>query len=230
LNSVADTLQQVNDELLQRLRFFALDPQCVLDLGAGTCLVSLTLRQRFPRAQVIALDRSHTMLKAAPRSLWPRSRFHRAVGNGSALPLRDRSVDLAYSCLMLPSCEQPVPVFRELARVLKPGGLFVFSTTGPGTSPGWRAALEQWAQGVEEPPTVPQLGDALLQSGLTEPVMDVEHYAGLHGQGGAPAMLEVIFGAAFGAGAATVHHTKAPAAGEFAVPLERIGRPRGGER
>lgn len=210
MNSLADTARQVNTELLERLRFFTLDPHCVLDLGAGTCLATRALREKYPRAQVIALDRSQSMLEAAPRSLWPRSRFHRIVGGGIALPLRDRSVDLIYSCLMLPFCEQPAAVFRELARVLKPGGVFVFSTIGADTLPD-----------------VPQLGDALMQSGLAEPVMDVEQYEGLGDHAGAPAT-QIIYGAAFGAGTAPERHTGAAVAGEFAVPLDQIGRPKRG--
>jgi malonyl-CoA O-methyltransferase len=171
-------LQRVNAELLERLRFFTLDPSYILDLGAGTCHAALTLRKQFPRARVIALDLSASMLRAAPRALWPRSRFHRVAADANRLPLRDHSIDLAFSSLMLPFCDQTVHVFSELARALKPGALFAFSSLGPDTLHELRSAWAGADDGthVSRFLAVPQLGDALMQSGLIEPVIDVEQH------------------------------------------------------
>jgi malonyl-CoA O-methyltransferase len=171
-------LRQLNVELLERLSYFALEPQCVLELGAGRCQTALTLRRRFPKAQVLALDLSLTMLQGAPRGWWPRARFHRVASDAARLPLREHSVDLVYSSLLWPLCDRPEIVFRELARVLTPGGLFVFATLGPRTLTELRCA---W-QGADDHehvgsfPNLPQLGDALMQSGLVEPVMDTEEH------------------------------------------------------
>jgi malonyl-CoA O-methyltransferase len=171
-------LERVGAELLDRLQYFALDPSFILDLGAGRCRATLTLQQVYPRAQVIALDLSLAMLRSAPRPWWPRRRPKCVAGEAERLPLRDHSVDLVYSNLLLPFCDQPHLVFREAARVLKQGGVFIFSSLGPDTLQELRLAWDS----VDQAPHVnlflnlPQLGDALMQSGLVEPVMDTEQH------------------------------------------------------
>jgi malonyl-CoA O-methyltransferase len=175
-DSALPPLQRLNAELLERLRFFDLKPQYILDLGAGTCQASLPLRQHYPGAQVLALDLSLPMLRAAPRPWWPRARFQRVSGDAVRLPFRDHSVDLVYSNLLLPFCDQPHRVFLEVARVLRQGGLFLFSSLGPDTLQELRAAWASVDGGahVSEFPNLPQLGDALMHAGLIEPVMDTE--------------------------------------------------------
>jgi malonyl-CoA O-methyltransferase len=172
----AQLQQQVRAELLDRLQYFALAPRCILDLGAGTCQGSVALRRRFARARVIALDIAPGMLKASPRPGWPRRRFERVCADAYALPLAGRSVDLVYSNLMLQWCDRPALVFRELARVLKPGAVLMFSSFGPDTLKELRLAWESVDHGihVSQFPDMAQLGEAMMHAGLSEPVMDIE--------------------------------------------------------
>ncbi len=179
-DAAAQLQQRVRAELLERLQFFALEPHTILDLGAGTCRGALELRRRYARARIIALDIAPGMLKAAPRAAWPRPwprrRFERVCADAYALPLASHSVDLVFSNLMLQWCDRPGLVFRELARVLKPGAVMVFSSFGPDTLKELRLAWESIddAMHVSQFPDMPQLGDALMKAGLAEPVMDVE--------------------------------------------------------
>jgi malonyl-CoA O-methyltransferase len=177
-DAAAQLQQRVRAELLERLRFFALAPQVILDLGAGTCQAALALHRSYPRARVIALDIAPGMLKASPRPGWPRRRFERLCADAYALPLAAGSVDLVYSNLMLQWCDRPDMVFRELARILKPGGVFVFASFGPDTLHELRLAWESVDHGVHvsQFPDMPQLGAALMHAGLLEPVMDVERH------------------------------------------------------
>jgi malonyl-CoA O-methyltransferase len=177
-DAAAQLQQRVRAELLERLRFFTLAPQTILDLGAGTCQGSLALRRSYPHARVIALDIAPGMLKASPRPGWPRRRFERVCADAYALPLAARSVDLVYSSLMLQWCDRPDMVFREVARVLKSAGVFVFASFGPDTLHELRLAWESVDHGVHvsQFPDMPQLGAALMNAGLLEPVMDVERH------------------------------------------------------
>jgi malonyl-CoA O-methyltransferase len=89
---------------------------------------------------------------------------------------------LIYSNLMLHWCDQPLPVFRELFRVLRPGGLLLFSTFGPDTLQELR---EAWSSSdrnlhVSRFPDMPELADALMRAGFAEPVLDVEHHRHLY--------------------------------------------------
>jgi malonyl-CoA O-methyltransferase len=176
---VAAVLQKrVRDELLERLDVVRLEPAVVLDLGAGTGHASLALKRRYRSSQVIALDLAEGMLREAGRRQTLLRRFRRVCGQAAALPLRDASVDLVFSNLMLQWCQDPDAVFGEIRRVLKPGGLCTFTTFGPDTLVELRRA---WAAADERTHVnrfidMHDLGDALVRSGLAEPVMDVERF------------------------------------------------------
>jgi malonyl-CoA O-methyltransferase len=167
---------QVSDELLERLEAFRFEPRTVLDLGSGTGRVTRELKRRYPRALVIALDLAPGMLREARRHqrLW--RRFARVCGDALRLPLKDGSVDLLFSSLMLQWCEPLDAALAEVRRVLRPGGFFAFSTFGTDTLQELRSA---WAQvdgfnHVNHFPDLHEVGDAVARAGLTEPVLDVD--------------------------------------------------------
>ena len=173
---------EVRTELLSRLDFFPLKPQVVVDLGCGTAHGATALRRRYRRAQVLAIDIAPGMLRAAGRRSWPWRRLARVCADALAVPLAAQSVDLVYSNLMLQWCDDPALVFAEVRRVLRPGGLVLFSTLGAATLQELR---EAWAS-VDAAPHVsafadmPLLAAALQHVGLCEPVMDrdmrLRHY------------------------------------------------------
>ena len=170
--------KRVRDELLDRLDVVRLEPAVVLDLGAGTGHASLALKRRYRSSQVIAVDLAEGMLREASRRQTLLRRFRRVCGEAAALPLRDASVDLVFSNLMLQWCQDPDAVFLECRRVLRPGGLLTFTTFGPDTLVELRRA---WAAAdgrthVNRFIDMHDLGDALVRSGLAEPVMDVERF------------------------------------------------------
>jgi len=168
---------EVRENLLQRLQLVTLVPSVVLDAGAGTGHASRALKRRYPKALVVALDSSPQMLQAAGKQQsWLRP-FERVCADAQALPLRDGSVDLIVSNLMLQWCD-PDAVFAEFRRVLKPQGLLSFSAFGPDTLRELRLA---WGR-VDAHSHVHQfidmhdLGDALVRNGFAAPVLDVERY------------------------------------------------------
>jgi malonyl-CoA O-methyltransferase len=167
---------QVSAELLERLDTFNFAPRVVLDLGSGTGRVTRTLKRRYRRALVIALDLSPGMLREARRnqSLW--RRFARVCGDALRLPLHDASVDIVFSSLMLQWCEPLDAALAEVRRVLSPSGFFAFSTFGPDTLSELRAA---WAEvdhhtHVNRFIDMHDVGDAISRAGLAEPVLDVD--------------------------------------------------------
>jgi malonyl-CoA O-methyltransferase len=167
---------QVREELLSRLDVLDTPPAVVVDLGAGTGAATAVLKRRFPRAQVIAVDAAAGMLEQVGR----RSRFWRPLrrvqADAAALPLRDASVDLVFSSLMLQWCHPPDAVLAELRRVLKPRGLLLLSSFGPSTLQELRQAWAQvdTAEHVNAFIDLMDLGAALQRAGFTEPVLDVD--------------------------------------------------------
>jgi len=88
------------------------------------------------------------------------------------LPLAAGSVELAWSNMALHWAADPPAVLAELARVLAPEGLLMFSTLGPDTLKELRAAAGEAR--VHRFADMHDLGDALLAAGFAAPVMDME--------------------------------------------------------
>src|SRR5690554_3591355 len=66
--------REVAGRLLERMDWVRLAPGSILDLGAGTGWLTAKLRERYRKAQIVALDRSHAMLRRAQRrASWSRS-------------------------------------------------------------------------------------------------------------------------------------------------------------
>ena len=166
---------QIREEHLARLELVSLAPGVVLDAGAGTGHATRSLRKRYPKSTVIALDFSEGMLRRARRQReWLRP-FQRVCAAAERLPFKDGSIDLIFSNLLLQWCD-PERVFPEMRRVLKPGGLLTFTSFGPDTLRELRGAWAQADGGAHVLPFIDMhdLGDALGRHGFAAPVLDVE--------------------------------------------------------
>jgi malonyl-CoA O-methyltransferase len=167
---------RVAEELLSRLEPFDLRPGVILDLGAGTGRLTAQLKTRYRRALAIALDLAPGMLREAARHQRFRRRFERVCADAARLPLESSSVDIVFSNLMLQWCEPLDAALAEVRRVLRPQGLFLFSTFGPDTLKELRSA---WAAAdgyshVNRFLDMHDVGDAIVRAGLLEPVLDVD--------------------------------------------------------
>lgn len=170
--------QEVQSSLLARLDFCLDTPQRILDVGAGTGRGAAFLKQRYPKADVLAMDFAVPLLKQARKHSRWRHKFARVAADARQLPVANDSVDLIHSNLCIQWCDDLPGLFAEWVRVLKPGGYLALTTFGPDTLRELRAA---WAQ-VDENSHVGRfldmhdLGDAMLAAGLREPVLDVSRY------------------------------------------------------
>jgi malonyl-CoA O-methyltransferase len=169
------------DGLFARLELLAPEAKSILDLGSATCGASAQLRRRFGRAHIVSLDISRNMLLQGVRKRSLASRFSPfrssyVQADASSLPLSDQSIDLVFSNLLLPCIDKPDPVFNEVARVLRKDGLFAFATLGPDSlleiSRAW-SNVDEHAH-VNRFLDMHDIGDALVRSGLSDPVLDVD--------------------------------------------------------
>ncbi len=163
----------IEDRLLEQLDY--LDdkkPQRILDLGCGPGRAAGIMKKRWPRSQVVSLDLSVSMLRKVPHHWW--RPIHRVCADASALPLADGQFDLVFSNLCVQWVDDLPSVLNELRRVMKPGGLLVFSSFGPDTLWELRQAYVRLNL---EPPVSPfapiqAIGDALVAARFQQPVLD----------------------------------------------------------
>ncbi len=175
-DEVAVLQREIGQRMLERLDLVHLTPEWILDVGSGTGVATAALSKRYRRARVIALDFALPMLHATRRR-GPWLRKPRCIcADAEHLPLADMSVDLIYSNATLQWCNDLEHTFREFLRVLRPGGLLMFSTFGPDTLKELRASWSQADAFAHVSPFLDMhdIGDALVRAHWAEPVMDVD--------------------------------------------------------
>ncbi len=166
----------VREELLLRLGPIRLRPRRIVDLGSGTGHGALALARRYRPAEVIAVDFAQAMLGQLRAQRRWFSRTRALCADIEHLPLADACADMVFSNLTLQWCVDLQGTFAEIRRVLRPGGLLMFTTFGPDTLGELRAA---WAAAdghshVNLFLDMHDVGDAMLRAGLAQPVLDVE--------------------------------------------------------
>lgn len=171
--------REVGGRMAARLDYVKIAPRCVADIGCATGDGIRDLQRRYPDALPLAIDFAPPMLMAV-RSRVPlmrrlRGKAPRLINaDVRALPLKNGSIDLAWSNLVLHWLDDPLPAFRELHRALAVGGLLTFAMLGPDTLKELRAA---GATSLRNFADMHDVGDMLVAAGFAEPVMDMEMIA-----------------------------------------------------
>lgn len=168
--------QEVCRRLVERTVYQQREPGRILDLGCGTGAGAVALKDRYRKALVAGLDLAPAMLQRLRR----RARWLKPVravcADIGVLPVASQSVDLVFSNLAAFWTRDPAAFFAEVRRVLRPGGMFLFSTLGRDTFAQLRAAWAAVDPGVEVPvfPDILEIGDALAAAGFAEPTLDTD--------------------------------------------------------
>lgn len=174
--------REVNHHLLERLEYINHKPEMILDVGSGTGYATHSLKEIYPSANLIALDIAYPMLSVARARTSLMTRLKKKIkfinAEAEKLPLADNSVDMVYSNLTVQWVNDLDLTFNEFTRVLKPGGMLLFSTFGPDTlrelRESWRV-VDRYSH-VNLFIDMHDVGDAMLRAQFAEPVMDVENF------------------------------------------------------
>ena len=107
-------------------RAAALRPHAVLELAAGTGAVSWMLAQALPEARIFATDLNPAMLEVAAARGWADNlSFEQADAQALAFPTAAFDLVLAqFGAMFFPD---KVDAYRQVRRVLAPGGAFLFN-------------------------------------------------------------------------------------------------------
>lgn len=175
--------REVCTRMLERLDYIKLKPASVLDVGSGTGWGTHQLGERYPAAQIVGLDIAMGMLQASRgTSRWWNKLFasnakQYVCADMEFLPVNSNSMEMVWSNLAVQWCNNLPATLIELQRVLKVGGLLMFSTFGPDTLKEIRTAF----QGVDgythsnRFADMHDIGDMLVAGGFADPVMDMEY-------------------------------------------------------
>lgn len=153
--TAARTMTHVLDRIkLEHLQAILPAQGRTLEVGCGSGRLSCFLARQGLRT--VCLDFSLPALEAARRNyaaLRAAGRF--VAGDGFGLPFRDGAFAVVLSTGLLEHFEDPSPIVREMARVLRPGGLF-YSDIVPRKfslfrSLEWTARLRRALAGGGEP-------------------------------------------------------------------------------
>ena len=130
----------------------------VADLGCGTAQLIATLAP-FVK-QVIGVDSSPAMLKAAKKRLAEHNNVDLRKGDLAAVPIEDKSCDAAMLILALTYVADPAAVLAEMSRILKRGGRAVIVDLLPHDREDFRRQLGQTRLGFDAKELEQLLSDA----------------------------------------------------------------------
>jgi ubiquinone/menaquinone biosynthesis C-methylase UbiE len=126
----------------------------LLDVACGTGRFLRQVRLAYPAMTLKGLDLSRAYLDEAQRHLQGLRSAELIAAPAERMPLADASVDIVTSIYLFHELPPEVrrQVTAEVARVLKPGGLFVFmDSLQMGDKPGWDGLLEAFPHRFHEP-------------------------------------------------------------------------------
>ena len=126
----------------------------LLDVACGTGRFLRQVRLTYPAMRLAGLDLSRTYLEEARRHLGGLRGAELIEAPAERMPLPDASIDIATSIFLFHELPPEVrrQVTSEIARVLKPDGMFVFvDSLQMGDRPGWDGLLEGFPARFHEP-------------------------------------------------------------------------------
>jgi SAM-dependent methyltransferase len=135
------------------LRAAALRPRRILEIAAGTGVVTAALLRAMPDADIVATDLNQPMLDvAATRVAAANVAFRQA--DAQALPFDDDSFDAVLCQFGVMFFPDRSSAYREARRVLKPGGHFLFNSWNMVEQNGVTLALAEGLTGLfpDDPP------------------------------------------------------------------------------
>ncbi|WP_196140279.1 malonyl-ACP O-methyltransferase BioC [Aliikangiella sp. G2MR2-5] len=166
--------KEVADRTFERLGYMRIKPKAILDVGCGTGYCSRYLRDSFKRAKVTGVDIAPGMIAKASQQQSLFRKIDYQVADVDSLPFKDNQFDLVFSSLTIQWLPDLKKTFTELHRVLKPGGLLIFSTLGPDTLTELKQSWQQVDSDIHVNSFLDMhiVGDEVFNASFENTVMD----------------------------------------------------------
>ena len=178
---------EIADRMLQKLDIVKLNVRDILVIPDYSGNHHAALAKRFPRARIHSVVEDETSklqlwfakISANWQSIFSgvKTSSLEYLRDSNKFNIPDNSVDLVFSNLLLHDLTDPNLFLRECWRVLREGGLVVFSYLGPDTGKELRLLESDALQlkNLISPWDMHDLGDALVAGRFSDPVMDMEY-------------------------------------------------------
>ena len=158
-----------------------------LDLGTGPAQIPIFLAQRCPSIRITGIDLSVNMLTLGEQHVAEAGLADRITlecVDAKALPYPDQSFDGVISNSIIHHLPDPMAAFREISRVIRPGGLILIrDLMRPDTPEAAQALVDRYA--ADDTPyqkkllydsflaalTIPEIEAMLAQTSLTDAIV-----------------------------------------------------------
>ena len=97
----------------------------VLDVGTGTARIPILICQQRPHWQIVGIDLAHSMLQVGLKNVEQaelQQQISLELVDAKQMPYQDGQFDMVISNSIVHHLPDPLPFFREIKRVIKPGG------------------------------------------------------------------------------------------------------------
>jgi ubiquinone/menaquinone biosynthesis C-methylase UbiE len=125
------------------------DFQTVLDVGTGTAQIPIALCGKHPTVRVVAIDMAQHMLRVGQSNIERAGltdRVRPQLCDAKRMPFAAGTFDAVMSNSIVHHIPEPMAVLREIARVVKPGGiLFVRDLLRPSDETTLRGLVKMYA-------------------------------------------------------------------------------------
>jgi len=180
-------IQELGERLITHAEWIKLDPRDWLDWRAsvGGDAAHNAFKQRFPNSKyhhweptgalwTEVEDRRQKSSWIKKSQAWLNSKFKPV--QPLSVPLSPGSMDLIVSNLSLHHEVEPERTFEHWAQALRPEGVVLFSALGPDTLKELQELYQSLNWGPPAHPLIDMhdLGDMLVHSGFSDPVVDME--------------------------------------------------------
>ncbi len=122
----------------------------VLDLGTGTARIPIFVAQQRPQWQIIATDLAPSMLAVGQKNIEAAkltAQIQLQLADSKQLSFGDRCFEVIMSNSLIHHLPDPLPCFKEMRRLLKPGGAIILRDLFRPTS---TAKIDEIIAGVDD--------------------------------------------------------------------------------